>query len=157
MMVIAPPHHWRSLQTQPKASTPPTTRRALPSQATQRIVMQQAINVLTIKEKATFNAILMPRNLMQHVVIPFTHHFEHYTNPMVHPVTGETISSYKKLMHNLATAKMRQTAFGKDFGGMAQGDNKMGQKDTYAMFVMIHEKIQEVLPAGKKSLMPTQW
>jgi hypothetical protein len=46
--------------------------------------------------------------------------FEHYANPMVHPVTRETISSYKKLMHDPAMADIWQTAFGKDFGGMAQ-------------------------------------
>ncbi len=33
---------------------------------------------------------------------------------------------------------------------MAQGDNKMGQKGTNAMFVMTHEEIQHVLQAGKK-------
>jgi hypothetical protein len=38
---------------------------------------------------------------------------------MAHPVTGETISSYKKLMHDLATGKMGQTASGKDFRSMA--------------------------------------
>jgi hypothetical protein len=67
--------------------------------------------------------------------------FEHYVNPMVHPVTGQTISSYKKLMNNPATVEVLQTAFGKDFGGMAQGDNKTGQKGTNAMFVMTHNKI----------------
>ena len=103
--------------------------------------MQQAINILTIKEKATFNAMFMPHNLMQHAVIPFTHHFEHYANPMVHPVTGETISSYKRLIHHSATTEIWQTAFGKDFGGMAQGDNKTGQKGTNSIFVMIHEEI----------------
>ncbi len=66
---------------------------------------------------------------------------EHYANPMVHPITGSIISSYKKLMHNLATAEVWQTAFGKDFGGMAQGCNKTGQKGTNAMFVMTHDKI----------------
>jgi hypothetical protein len=45
---------------------------------------------------------------------------------MVHPVTGKTISSYKKLMHDPARAETWQTAFGKDFGNMAQGDNKTG-------------------------------
>ena len=36
---------------------------------------------------------------------PHTHiNLEHYANPMVHPVTGKTISSYKKLMHDPATA-----------------------------------------------------
>jgi hypothetical protein len=76
---------------------------------------------------------------------------------MVHPVTGETISSYVKLMHNPATAEIWQTAFGKDFEGIAQGNNKMGKKSINAMFVMTHEEIQQVLQAGKNSLMPTQW
>jgi hypothetical protein len=108
------------------------------------------MNVLTIKEKATFNAMFTPRILMQHTLIPFAHHFEHYTNPMVCPVTGETISSNKKLMHDPATAEIWQTAFGKDFRGMAQGDNKTSQKGTNAIFVMTHEAIQHVLRAGKK-------
>jgi hypothetical protein len=69
---------------------------------------------------------------------------------MVHPVTGETISSYKKLMHGPVTAGIWQTAFGKDFGGMTQGDNKMGQKGTNAMFVMTHEEIHQVLRSDKK-------
>jgi hypothetical protein len=60
---------------------------------------------------------------------PLPHiNFEHNTNPMVHPVTGKTISSYKKLMNNPVTPEIWQTAFGKDFGGMAQGDNKTMQK-----------------------------
>ena len=75
-------------------------------------------------------------------------HFEHYANPMVHPVTGETILSYKKLMNDPATAEVWQTAFGKDFGGMAQGDNKTGQKGTNAMFVMTREDIAHALAAG---------
>ena len=75
-------------------------------------------------------------------------HFEHYANPMVHPVTGETISSYKKLMNDPATAEVWQTAFGKDFGGMAQGDNKTGQKGTDAMFVMTREDIAHAHAAG---------
>ncbi len=59
--------------------------------------------------------------------------FEHYANPMVHPITGKTISSYCKLMNALTTAEVWQTAFGEDFGEMAQGDNKMVQKGTNAM------------------------
>ena len=34
-----------------------------------------------------------------------------------------------------------QTAFGKDFRGMAQGDKKTGQKGTNAIFVMTHKEI----------------
>jgi hypothetical protein len=41
---------------------------------------------------------------MKHTKMPVD--IEHYANPMVHPITGRTISSYKKLMHNPATAKV---------------------------------------------------
>ncbi len=49
--------------------------------------------------------------------------------PMVHPTTGETISSYKKLMHDPATVEIWQTAFSKDFGSIAQGNNKPVKKE----------------------------
>ena len=71
---------------------------------------------------------------------------EHLAMPMVHPSTGETISSYKMLMNDPATMEIWQTTFGKDFGGMAQGDNKMGQKATNAIFVMTHEEILLIPP-----------
>jgi hypothetical protein len=64
---------------------------------------------------------------------------------MIHPVTGETISIYKKMMHNPATSEIWQIAFGKDFSGMAQGNHKTGQKGTNAMFVMTHNEIKHVL------------
>ncbi len=44
-------------------------------------------------------------------------------------------------MNDPATVEVWQTAFGKDFGGMAQGNNKTGQKGTNAMFVMTHDEI----------------
>ncbi len=34
-----------------------------------------------------------------------------------------------------------QTAFGKDFGGMAQGDTKMEQHGTNSIFVITHTEI----------------
>jgi hypothetical protein len=69
---------------------------------------------------------------------------------MVHLIMGETISSYKNLINNPATAEIWQTAFGKDFRGMAQGCNKTGQKGTNAMFVMTRNEIAHALAAGTK-------
>jgi hypothetical protein len=51
------------------------------------------------------------------------------------------------LMHDPVIAEIWQTAFGKDFGGMAQGCNKTVQKGTNAMFVMMHYKIKYALAA----------
>ncbi len=64
--------------------------------------------------------------------------------PMVHPTTGETISSYKGLMNDPTTAETWLTAFGKDFGRLVQGDNKTGQKGTNSIFVMTHDDIARI-------------
>ena len=100
---------------------------------------QHTIKVLTMQEKASFNAIHVPKKLMREASIPVK--FEHYANPMVRLVTGKTISCYKQLTNNPATAEVRQTAFRKDFGGMAQGNNKTGQRGTNAMFIMTHYEV----------------
>ena len=67
---------------------------------------------------------------------------------MMHTVTGETITSYKKAMKDPTTAEIWQTAFGKEFGGMAQGDDKTKTKGTNDMFVMTHNNIAQL--KGKK-------
>ncbi len=41
-------------------------------------------------------------------------------------------------MNDPATMEIWQTAFGKYFGGMAQGDNKMEQHGTNSIFLMTH-------------------
>jgi hypothetical protein len=69
---------------------------------------------------------------------------------MVHPMTGETITSYKCLMHGPATVEVWQTAFGKDSGGMAQGDDKTSQKGTNSVFVMTWKEIDAAKATGEK-------
>jgi hypothetical protein len=49
-------------------------------------------------------------------------------------------------MHDPTTAETWQTAFGKDFRSMAQGDNKTGQKGTNSIFVMSDDKIKKIPP-----------
>jgi hypothetical protein len=106
------------------------TRTPVPLGARQHVVTRHAINVLPLREQASYNTQYTPCSLLQHAKMPIN--YEHYANPMVHPVTGRMISSYKKLMHDPAMVEVWQTAFGKDFGGMAQGCNKTGQKRTNA-------------------------
>jgi hypothetical protein len=67
--------------------------------------------------------------------------FNQVAMPMVHPTTGETISSYKRLMHDPTKAGTWETAFGKYFGGMVQGNLKMRQKGTNSIFGMMHDEI----------------
>jgi hypothetical protein len=111
------------------------------------VISQQAMNFLTDE---------VWNNLPQHFTPTNLHpkedataaNLEHLAMPMIHPTTGETISSYKKLMNDPDTMEIWQTAFGKDFKGMAQGDNKMGQKGTNTIFVMTHAEIL-IIPADR--------
>jgi hypothetical protein len=76
--------------------------------------------------------------------------YAHFASPMVHPTRGKTITSYKKLMNDPEMAKVWQTVFGKDFGWMAQGDKKTGQRGTISVFVMTHNEIDIPRKAGHK-------
>ena len=90
---------------------------AVPSRVQPCWGQRLALNVLSLSKEASSDTRFTPTSLLKHAPLPVN--CEHYANPMVHPVTGKTISSYKKLMHDPATADIWQTAFGKDFGGMA--------------------------------------
>ena len=96
------------------------------TRASARLISQRALNTMTMREALTPPMAFTPQNLIPMEFNDTVQNFAHFASPMVHPTTGETISSYKRLMNE--TAKVWQTAFGKDFGGMAQGDDKTGQK-----------------------------
>jgi hypothetical protein len=126
------------------------TYHPISSGAHSRIVTQHAINALTKSTIEKCQDIFAPHVLSKAAPLRTAIQPEHVACPMVHPITGKTISSYKRLMNNPATAETWQTAFGKVVGGMLQGDNKMGQKETNVMFVITHGKIRHVLATGQK-------
>jgi hypothetical protein len=53
-------------------------------------------------------------------------------------------------MQDPTMAEVWQTAFGKDFGSMAQGNNKMGQKGTNSVFIMAWKEIDGVKAKQEK-------
>ncbi len=75
---------------------------------------------------------------------PQQQNLEYYAMLVVHPITGEHITSYHCLMLDPLTSKVWMTAFEKDFGSMAQGDEKTGTKGTNAMFVMNPKDIPHI-------------
>jgi hypothetical protein len=136
---------WNNMPGIMPAPISPATYTPIPSGARQRLVTQHAINALTCNKREHMNLAFIPKALLPSIIEDASSHIEHFTLPMVYPVTDENISSYKKLMNDPAMAEIWQTAFGKDFGGMEQGDNKTGQKGTIAMFIMTHNEIKHVL------------
>eukprot|EP00804_Cyclotella_cryptica_P006990 CCRYP_007118-RA/>CCRYP_007118-RA protein AED:0.30 eAED:0.30 QI:0/-1/0/1/-1/1/1/0/515 len=69
---------------------------------------------------------------------------DHMCAGVVYPTTGETITSYKKLIACPLLRDVWTTAFGKEFGNLAQGDRKTGEKGTNTMFVMAHTQIRDI-------------
>jgi hypothetical protein len=107
------------------------------------IISREAINFLTNCIWANLPDIYMPTKLMPTSALTCLNH-EQVARPMVHPITGETISSYKRLMCDPTMAETWKTAFGKDFGGMVREDLKTGQKSTNSILVMTHDKILRI-------------
>ena len=63
---------------------------------------------------------------------------------VVHPITGETITSYRKLAHDPATREMWTTVFVKEIVNLAQGDTKTGTKGTNFIFFLTHSDIHQI-------------
>jgi len=87
------------------------------TQASARLISQHALNAVTIREALTPSLVFMPRKFVPIAYNNNVPNFAHFASPMIHPTTGETISSYKRLMNDHETAEVWQTAFGKDLGG----------------------------------------
>lgn len=69
---------------------------------------------------------------------------EHLANPVVHPVTGVTIDKYETLARDPVMQEVWTTAFGKELGGLAQGDDKTGAAGTNTVFFMDHSEIKQI-------------
>ena len=136
----------------------PTAQRPTPSATTQRrssrlnsaplpsfrnvsFISQEAINSLVANDPVITPQAFVPLHLRKSYT---ARDIELYGFAMIHPVTGEHITSYRKLMNDPVTSEVWMTAFGKDFGGMCQGDDKTGTKGTDAIFVMDPQDVPNI-------------
>ena len=69
---------------------------------------------------------------------------EHFYAPVIHPITGKTITIYQKLVKDPVTRYIWSTAFGKEFGNMDQGDENTKTPGTCSIFVMTHKEIRHI-------------
>jgi hypothetical protein len=69
---------------------------------------------------------------------------EHLGAPIIHQSTGKMIMKYAELAKNAELREIWTTAFGKELGGLVQGDKKTGSKGTNSLFVMSHGEIRNI-------------
>ena len=110
----------------PVYTTPPQKRQRIQLQ-NPRIITQEALNFLATHAPTTNHP-----------------HIEHYCAAVIHPTTGEVFNNYRKLAKDKEIGEIWQTAFGKEFGGLAQGDNRTGKKGTDTFHVMSHDEIRHI-------------
>jgi hypothetical protein len=100
---IAEKHATQSI-TKKSTTTPRWSNRlALPQLHNPRIVSREAPAYLLIHESAADMLPFTPMKLRHDVAPP--RDFAHYAMPMIHPITGKSIGSYKRLMQDPTAAK----------------------------------------------------
>ena len=119
--------------------------------ASSNIISQEAVNILTTRvwsdEQNTWTPdafITSSGNTTNDATKIYDQDIEHFCAPVIHPITGEHISSYNKLAKDPATKEVWTTSLGKEFGNIAQGDKKTGEKGTDCVFVMTPEQVQHI-------------
>ena len=116
------------------------------------IISPEAVNVLTAKVYAEVDETWLPNDFIVAQPAQRNHDgttigaidVEHFCAPVVHPVTGEIITSYKKLADDPITRSTWTTGNGKECGRMAQGDKETGTKGKTCIFVMSHDEIANI-------------
>ena len=119
---------------------------------TPNIIALQAENLLTQQVYSETEPTWLPNSFISSSPIDqqtaYNIDIEHFCNGVQHPVSGATITKYKQLIHIPQMREVWTTAFGKEFGNLAQGDDKTGEKGTNSIFVMSHEDIANI-PRGR--------
>jgi hypothetical protein len=69
---------------------------------------------------------------------------EHFCAPVIHPTSGEIITSYKKLSKDQELKDVWETAFGKEWGGLAQGDRRTGAKGTDTFNILRPDQVASI-------------
>ena len=64
-----------------------------------------------------------------------------FCSPVIHPTTGELITSYKRLAKDPELKEVWETGFGKEWGSLAQGDKRTGSIGTDTFVILRPEQV----------------
>jgi hypothetical protein len=129
----------RQHQSSPK---PTATHHSINGQNGQNIISQEAAYHLA---PPTNPQLWKPNSFL--TACPIAHNdldIEHFASPVIHPVTGTTITRYQKLVKDPLLRDTWTKAFGKEFGNLAQGDKHTDTQGTNLIFILSHDKIKHI-------------
>ena len=100
----------------------------LPKFQSSRMILQEEVTAITATVWGTIPDHFIPQFMQRNEYIIDTEiKLEHFSAPVVYPVSGETISKYQTLARDPVTKETWTTAWGKEWGNLAQGDEKQIQ------------------------------
>lgn len=107
------------------------------------IITHDAINLHTSRAWEDTNPIYIPITILKLQAQPIKD-MKHYCAPAIHPTTDELINKYEKFQKDETTREIWEEAMRREFGSMAQGNNKTGTPVTNPIFVMNHAQNKNI-------------
>ena len=121
------------------------TYKPLPKFQNSRMILQEAFMAFTATVCGMSPEHLLPQSMrLDEDKINKAIELEHFCAPVVHPVSRETISKYQTLAKNPVTKETWTTAWGKEWGHLAQGDETKNTAETDSLFVITHKEILNI-------------
>jgi hypothetical protein len=140
-------HNPYMIEIEPIAMTPNSTRIPM---ARGNIISQEAVTFVTAAVYGEPGTTWLPQEFVFASTVNdvannnTTCEIDHFCAPVIHPVTGESITQYKKLQRDPLLQELWGTAWGKEFGSMAQGDKHTNTPGTDSIFIMSHDEIGRI-------------
>ena len=122
-----------------------TTYTPLPKSQNSNIILKEALTALTFTVWGTSPDHFVPQSMRRDEhKINTAIELEHFCSPVIHPVSGEKISKYQTLAKYPITKETWTTAWGKEWGNLAQGDKKTNTAGTDSLFVTTHKETPNI-------------
>ena len=130
----------------PPQQPTPTNNTPTPTFRTPRIISQLALQAFSLQAMGipTVMPIIVGNQESVHKAseeIHYTADIQHFCAPVIHPTTGEIITSYKKLAKDPEMKVVWETGFGKEWGSLCQGDKRTGSVGTNTFIVLRPDQI----------------
>lgn len=122
---------------------PPTTRTSISTFRTPRIISQEALLSVALGVMETRPDWTVPKAMESKSKNgDMAFNIEHFCAPVIHPSTGKMITKWTELANDPEMTEILSTALGKEWGVLAQGNNKTGSVRTDSLHVLDHKQIK---------------
>ena len=120
-----------------------------PSIRTPRIIRQEALIAFSLESVGIKRIHPITKNNQDYKNKTFGEihsqkNLQHFCAPVIHPTTDEIMTSYKRLKNDPKFREVWETGFGKEWGGLAQGDKRTGSKGTNTLIILRPDQVNMI-------------